>query len=68
MFQKILVISWLAFFLATSPALAATPDPASAAEWKKAETLLVTGKAGQAYPIFATLLQRFPGHSSLTLG
>jgi hypothetical protein len=48
--------------------MAASPDPASAAEWRKAENFLLNRQAQDAYPIFSTLVKRYPGHSSLMLG
>ncbi|MDR2141022.1 MAG: surface lipoprotein assembly modifier [Deltaproteobacteria bacterium] len=68
MLSKILRFFLFIFFLAASQLQAATPDPASGAEWRRAESLLVAGQAEESYRIFSTLLQRYPGHSSLLLG
>jgi hypothetical protein len=65
---KIFLFLTLAFFFLAAPLKAASPDPTSAAEWRRAETLIQKGQAKEAYPIFANLTQRYPGHSSLLLG
>lgn len=51
----------------TVPA-AAGPEPAQAEEWRRAETLLLTGRPDEAYRIFGELLEKHPGHSALLLG
>ncbi|MDR1086608.1 MAG: hypothetical protein LBP22_17560, partial [Deltaproteobacteria bacterium] len=68
MFKKLLTLVLAVFILSPAPVTAAAPDPASAAEWRRAEMLLLNRKASEAYPIFSSLLQRYPGHSSLMLG
>ncbi|MDR1085941.1 MAG: tetratricopeptide repeat protein, partial [Deltaproteobacteria bacterium] len=68
MLKKFLPLFLIAAFLSAVPVLAAVPDEASAAEWRRAETLLLNRQAQEAYPLFNTLLQRYPGHSSLMLG
>jgi hypothetical protein len=70
MLPKILICAVAFFGVLAGPLIAAPPptDPASAAEWRKAEDLMLEGQATKAYPIFVNLNQRFPNHSSLRLG
>jgi tetratricopeptide (TPR) repeat protein len=68
MFRKIFTIGFMALLIAAAPLKAATQDEASAAEWRRAESLMLSGKASEAYPIFVALSQRYPGHSSIRLG
>jgi opacity protein-like surface antigen len=68
MLTKLLLCLALFFVLAASPLLAATPDPADAVEWRRAEFALLKGQGEEAYPVFTRLLQKYPGHSPLRLG
>ncbi|MDR0548847.1 MAG: hypothetical protein LBI10_05480, partial [Deltaproteobacteria bacterium] len=54
-------------FLAV-PLWAQTPSPQDAAQWRRAEYLLQKGQGEEAYPIYAELLSKFPGHNALLLG
>jgi hypothetical protein len=48
--------------------LADDPDPALVAEWRNAETLLLSGQPEEAYQGFTELLKKFPDHGPLLLG
>jgi tetratricopeptide (TPR) repeat protein len=66
--KVILFLVLFSLFFTSTLLRAAPPDPASVAEWKKAETLLVNKRPQEAYDLFTALLRRYPGHSSLMLG
>ncbi|MDR2142370.1 MAG: surface lipoprotein assembly modifier [Deltaproteobacteria bacterium] len=68
MSRKILTFCFVIILLSAGHLQAATPDPVSGAEWRRAENLLVAGQAEESYRIFSSLLQKYPGHSSLLLG
>jgi len=44
------------------------PVQRDAADWERADELLAEGKADEAYPLYAALLARHPGHNALLLG